>query len=112
MVRDHRDVLSSTAAAVIALALDHPDWIPVLQAACAVAKQTENFGGQFAGRWVLQEWQQQTGEPQWQPGLKRLVAYGLIDPVGESTRGGKRRYYRMPDRAGVERALQELAKAK
>jgi hypothetical protein len=91
------------------LAYEHPDWVPVLRAACVVAEQTDPYGGQFAGRWVLQELERQTRTRQWQPGLRRLVAYGLLEKVGESTRGGRRAYYRMPDRQGVERALEELA---
>lgn len=107
--REGNDVLSDARAAVIALALDHPEWVPVLRAACSVAERTEDFGGQFAGRWVLEEWQRQTGDPSlWQPGLRRLVAYGLLQKVGESTRGGKRAYYRMPDRSRVETALNAL----
>jgi len=51
---------------------------------------------------------QQTGRPEWQPGLRRLVAYGLLEKVGESTRGGRRAYYRMPDRPGVEEALKKI----
>ena len=56
---------------------------------------------------MLQELAQQSGRPEWQPGLRRLVAYGLLEKVGESTRGGRRAYYRMPDRFGVEEALNE-----
>jgi hypothetical protein len=99
--------LRDTGKAVRELAYEHPDWIPVLRAACVVAERTEGF--EFAGRWVLQEWQREAGTPSaWQPGLRRLVAYGLIEKVGESTRGGRRAYYRMPDRLAVERALEEI----
>jgi len=49
-----------------------------------------------------------TGEPAWKPGLRLLVAYGLLEKSGESTRGGRRAYYRMPDRTGVEEALAAL----
>ena len=97
-----------TGQAVHRLAYDHPDWIPVLRAACAQARKSEPFGGQFAGRWVLQEWAQQSGAPRWKPGLRLLVAYGLLEKVGESTRAGRRAYYRMLDRAGVEQALKDL----
>lgn len=97
-----------TGQAVQRLAYDHPDWVPVLRAACEQARKSEPFGGQFAGRWVLQEWAQQTGTQQWKPGLRLLVAYGLLEKVGESTRGGRRAYYRMPDRARVEQALKNL----
>jgi hypothetical protein len=92
---------------VLELAHDHRDWLPILRAACTLAART-GPEGQFAGRWVLQEYASTTGESAWAPGLRRLVAYGLLEKVGESTRGGKRAYYRMPDREEVEKALAEL----
>jgi hypothetical protein len=83
------------------------EWIPVLRAAVSVAERVS--GGQFAGAWVLDEWVR-TSRPEvpWKPGLRTLATYGLIEKVGESTRGGRRSYYRMPDRAGVDEALKEL----
>ena len=35
-----------------------------------------------------------------------LVSYGLLEKSGPSTRGGRRAYYRMPDRADVVRAVE------
>ena len=93
---------------VMRLAYEYPDWVPVLRAACAQARKSEPYGGQFAGSWVLKELQEQTGDPAWRPGLRRLVAYGLLVKVGESTRGGRRAYYQMPDRAEIERILNEM----
>lgn len=93
---------------VLRLAYEQPDWVPVLRAACVQSQKSEPYGGQFAGRWVLQELAAETGSPEWRPGLRLLVAYGLLEKVGESTRGGRRAYYRMPDREAVERALAEL----
>jgi hypothetical protein len=43
------------------------------------------------------------------PNLRVLSGYGLLVKVGETTRGGKRAYWWMPDRRGVEQALEELA---
>jgi hypothetical protein len=97
-----------TALAVLRVATERPEWIKVLRAAATVAERSERFGGEFAGRWVLQEVAKETGIPEWRPGLRLLVAYGLLEKSGESTRGGRRSYYRMPDRAGVEAALQAL----
>jgi predicted transcriptional regulator len=57
---------------------------------------------------VLDELGQQTGMRQWRHELRRLVAYGLLEKAGESTRGGSRAYYRIPDREGVERALAKV----
>jgi hypothetical protein len=89
---------------------DHPDWVPILEAACAVAERV-GPDGEFAGRWVLQEYATRTGRTgvdAWKPGLRRLAAYGLIQKSGESTRGGKRAYYRMQDREEIERTVAEL----
>jgi hypothetical protein len=90
------------------LAYEHSDWVPVLQAACEQARKAEPYGGEFAGSWVLRELGQRTGTPAWRPGLRLLTVYGLLAKSGESTRGGRRAYYRMPDRLGVEQALAEL----
>jgi hypothetical protein len=90
------------------LAFEQPEWVLVLKAACEQARASEPYGGEFAGTWVLQKLQEMTGQPAWRPGLRLLVGYGLIEKSGESTRGGRRAYYRMPDRTGVEDALAEL----
>jgi len=91
------------------LAYERPDWLPVLRAACIQAAKSAPYGGQFAGRWVLQELERQLGTRAWRPGRRLLVAYGLLEKVGESTRGGRRAYYRMPDPVGVESALDEIS---
>lgn len=93
----------STAQRVRRLAGEHPEWLPVLEAAAATAATTD----EFAGAWVLAR-VQQLGGPAWVPNLRLLVTYGLLEKSGESTRGGRRAYYRMPDRAGVEDALDLL----
>lgn len=90
------------------LASERPDWIPVVRAACEAARMAESYDGEFAGAWVLGELTKKTGNSEWRPGLRTLVAYGLLEKSGPSTRGGRRSYYRMPDRHGVEQALQEL----
>jgi hypothetical protein len=91
------------------LAGEKPEWIPALRAACQAARKAERYGGEFAGAWVVSELEQLTGERAWLPGLRTLAVYGLIEKAGPSTRGGRRAYYRMPDRPGVELALQQLA---
>ena len=98
----------STGQLVRRLLLEHPEEQPVLRAACEQARKCEPYGGEFAGSWVLEEMKQQTGERAWRPGLRRLVAYGLLEKSGESTRGGRRAYYRMLDREGIEQALTEV----
>jgi DNA-binding PadR family transcriptional regulator len=67
-----------------------------------VAEESEPYGGRFAGRWVLQE------AGRWEPGLRVLVSYGLLEKSGESTRGGRRAYYQMSDWREVRHALEEL----
>jgi hypothetical protein len=99
---------SATRQAVMRLAVDSPDWLPVLWAAMEAAKRAAPFGGVFAGRRALEELSSAVGRPAWAPGLHSLVAYGLLQKDGESSQGGRRAYYRMPDRAGVEEALSEL----
>ena len=97
---------TDTRTVVRRLALEHPDWLPVLDAAAAVAARVEDNGGEFAGAWVLTELQRRGGA-RWVPNLRLLVSYGLLEKSGASTRGGRRAYYRMPDRAGVEQALKD-----
>ncbi len=101
---------SDTARSVFRLASERPDWIPVLRAACQSARRAEEFGGEFAGAWVLAELGR-TGQPSWRPGLRTLAAYGLIQKSGESTRGGRRAYYRMPHREAIEEALEQLERS-
>jgi hypothetical protein len=86
---------------------DHPDWVPILRAACTVVERIGPDAA-FAGRWVLQEYAATTNGSPNKPGLRRLVAYGLIEPTGMTARGGKRAYYRMPYRDKIARLLDEL----
>ncbi len=93
---------------VAELARERPDWLPVLHAACAEAEEAEAYTGRFAGRWVLERLQQTTGQREWRPGLRLLVGYGLLEKTGESTRGGRRAYYRMPHWREVKTMLGRL----
>jgi len=99
------NMIISPEQAVGRLASEHPDWLPVLEAAIAVATTVEEQGGEFAGSWVVEELGRR-GAPRWIPNLRILVSYGLIEKSGPSTRGGRRAYYRMPERVGVEKALE------
>lgn len=100
--------MSDTALAVRRLAQEQPHWVPVLRAACVQAKLAEQFSGEFAGSYVVQEVSRMAGQRIHVPGLRILVTYGLLEKCGETVRAGRRAYYRMPDRAGVEAALAEL----
>lgn len=95
--------------AVAALAKERPEWVSVLAAALRVAERAQPYGGEFAGVWVLDELEQQTGQPTWLPNLRVLLTYGFLEKVGESTRGGRRAYYRCVNAQAIGRALTRLA---
>jgi hypothetical protein len=97
-------LIRSPADSVRRLASEHPEWIPVLDAATAVAAAVEESGGEFAGAWVLDELAKRGG-PRWVPNLRILVSYELLEKSGPSTRGGRRAYYRMSHRRAIEEAL-------
>jgi hypothetical protein len=82
------------------LAEERRDLLPLVKAAYDVALGREEAFPAFPGTrvWAL--------APGLAPNLGPLVKYGILVPDGESSRG--RAYYRMPDLAGVERALREL----
>lgn len=101
---DRDDVVDATRR----LAAERPHWVPVVRAACAEARRAKPYGGRFAGSWVLKELERESGHPAWRPGLVVLVKYGVLQKSGESTRGGKRSYYCMPEVDAVEKALREL----
>ena len=55
----------------------------------------------FAGKWALER------AGLWAPGLTMLVRRGILKHE-DTTRGGRRAYYTMPDKEGVAQALREL----
>jgi hypothetical protein len=98
-------MINEVERAVQRLRIERPEWVPVLEAATAVAARAEEHGGEFAGAWVVDELARR-GAGRWIPNLRILVSYGLLEKSGPSTRGGRRAYYRMPDRAAVSKALE------
>jgi repressor LexA len=87
------------------LSFEHPEWIEVLRACLSVAKRTG--GLKIAGSWVYMELQDRQVE--FLPNnLRLLVRVGLLQKVGDSTRGGHRAYYLLPDIAILEKALDAL----
>jgi hypothetical protein len=94
------------------LGREQPGWIPAVRASLVLArraaKDSNNLGHEFAGAWVLDELQRRVSKDAWFPNLRTLVSYGVLEKSGESTRGGQRAYYRMPDPDGVSRALSDL----
>lgn len=97
--------------AVAALSNERPEWLPVLEATLAVAERAQPYGGEFAGAWVLDELEQRVGHPTWLPNLRVLLSYGFLEKVGESTRGGRRAYYRCSDPQAIRRVLAQLTQA-
>ena len=95
--------------AVAALTKERPQWVSVLAAALTVAERAQPYGGEFAGAWVLDELEQQTGQATWLPNLRVLLSYGFLEKVGESTQGGRRAYYRCVNPQAIGRALTRLA---
>lgn len=101
---------SSGYIGIMRLARERPEWLPIAEACVRCVKTSR---GEFAGRWVLQElertdWTGLSGDgKKWFPGLRTLVAYGILKHE-DTVRGGRRAYYSMPDAAGVEKALKEL----
>ncbi len=94
--------------AVIELLRDHPEWHPVVIASLEEAQAIK--GSRIAGAWILQRAKERG--VQWVPNFRKLVSYGILQKDGESTRGGRRAYYSMPDIKGVERALKEFVATK
>ena len=85
------------------LAEERPDWIPIVKECFEYAQKYE----EFAGSWVLSSLAEKRNEIVWKPGLRTLVAYGILKKI-RTTRGGRRAYYIMPDQEGAKKALQEI----
>jgi hypothetical protein len=97
--------------AVRILARERPGWLPIIEASLRCAKQYNKF----AGKWVLEElnksgwlgFRSGSKSVKWFPGLRTLVAYGILNREG-TAKGGRGAYYSVPDPEGVEKALREL----
>lgn len=96
--------ITSGYNAVKRLAREHSGWLPIVEACLEEAKITR---GEFAGAWVLK--QAKKKGINWFPNLRLLVGYGILKHE-DTTRGGRRAYYIIPDPEGVARALQEIRK--
>lgn len=84
---------------------EKPEWLPIIRECVKCAEER----GEFAGSWVLKEVERKLKKKVWVPGLRTLVAYGILKKV-ETSRGGRRAYYMMPEIEGTKRAIQELKK--
>lgn len=92
------EAVLSGYSATKALARERPEWLEVVKACYEEARSSE----EFAGAWVVRRL------GRWIPSLRVLAGYGIVERV-HVARAGRRAYYRMPDRAGVGRALVELS---
>jgi len=90
-------------AGVKRLAEERPDWIPIVKECLECAQKYK----EFAGSWVLRGLEEKTKKKVWKPGLRTLVAYGILKKI-DTSRSGRRAYYIIPDPEGVSKALQEL----
>lgn len=71
------------------------DWLTVVKSCYEVSEKTK----EFAGSWIANKG--------WFPSLRTLAKYGIVEKT-DTTRGGRRAYYIMPDRDGVRKALKKL----
>ncbi len=89
--------------AVKRLAVERPDWLPIVRECLKLWKEIHNTD--FAGAWVYQRLQENNG-PKFS-NLRILVSFGILKKEATS-RGGRRAYYSFIDPEGVEQALKEL----
>ena len=93
----------STYASVKRLADERPDWIPIVKECLECAQKYK----EFAGNWVLRNLEKKTKKKVWKPGLRTLVAYGILKKI-DTSKDRRKAYYIMPDPEGVKKALHEL----
>ena len=87
------------------LSYEHPEWVDVLRACLFISKKIGN--SRIAGSWVYEELKDRNSD--FLPNnLRLLVRTGLLQKVGDSTRGGHRAYYVAPDTILLEKALDAL----
>jgi hypothetical protein len=91
--------------AVMRLAEVRPELLALAVAVAAQAAAAESFGGKFPGAWALERLPH-GGHPD--HGLRTLVAYGVLERAPRTGPGARPALYRVPDLAGVRRALAEL----
>ena len=82
---------------------EKPEWFPIIRECVRCAEKY----GEFAGSWVLKGVERELKKKIWVPGLRTLVAYGILKKV-DTSRSGRRAYYIMPDINGAKKAIQEI----
>jgi hypothetical protein len=104
-MNNRKENIMSAFKGVKRLAKENPNWIPIVEACVEMAKENE----EFCGNWVRKKMERKTNEKVWFPGLRILTRYGILRHE-DTTRGGRRAYYTMPDIKSVENGLAELGK--
>ena len=99
---DDRVEVTSGYKTVKRLAIERPDWLPIVRECLKFWKEHH---ADFAGAWVYQRLKQ-SGGPKFS-NLRLLVSFGILRKEGTS-RQGRRAYYSIIDPEGVEQALAEL----
>ena len=92
---------SSGYKAVKRLAVERPDWLPIVQECLQLSKEIK---GDFAGAWVYSRVCKKGIKFS---NLRLLTSFGILKKE-DTSRGGRRAYYSFPDPDGVEQALREL----
>lgn len=96
---------SSGYKAVKRLAVERPDWLPIVRECLILWKEIHHTD--FAGAWVYQRLKEKGG-PKF-TNLRLLVSFDILKKEA-TARGGRRAYYSFVDPEGVESALKELHK--
>lgn len=94
-----------TKAQVRRFAMELPYLVDGLETTLQVANEHEQWQ-QFAGAEVNRRLLSAGLTPF--PNLRVLAGYELLVKVGQTTRGGRRAYWWMPDREGVDNGLAEV----
>ncbi len=93
---------SVSGSTILEYAKNSDYWLQIVKAALGLSKK---YNGGFAGSWVLNKVKE--SGIKWFPGLRKLSSCGILERT-DTSRGGRRAYYIMPDPGGVEEALREL----
>jgi hypothetical protein len=91
--------------AVMRLAEERPELVALAVAVAAQAVAAAPWGGEFPGTWALERLPRGARPNR---GLRALVAYGVLERAGRTRPSSRPALYRVPDPAGVRRALEEL----
>lgn len=95
------DEQSQGYKAVKRLAVERPDWLPIVRECLNLSKEIK---GDFAGAWVYKRVIERGIKFS---NLRLLTSFGILKKE-DTSRGGRRAYYTLLDPEGVGYALKEL----